>query len=311
MIVAHCLFQGAGPACVARVMDIRGDAQIQSAEGPPRAAAPFDPLTRGDRLTVPAGGCVTLLFFETGAKERVKASTKVKIGLAGCEPPEAVERVKPVSRSVATTLRDLRSRSGQEFATNTLRGMNDRREAAPPAITPVDDSTVISDQPNLEWKGRPDVKTYRVELRVRGSDRFLWLAQTSEPRLAFPPGQPSLRRARGYFWQVSDQEGRSVCSGRFTVATGTEAKQLAEFDALAKSDDPADLLAAGVVFTAHGVDDQAIKVYERLAELAPTEALYHELLAGLYHRAGRPTDAKRAAEAAKSNQRASPSRPAR
>ncbi len=282
LIIASCFLEDKGPARVARVMDVRGAVQIQSAEGPSCAAALLDPLVRGDRLTVPADGGATLLFFETGAKVRVKAGTTVTIGLAGCEPPEAVTRLKSVSRSVATTLRGLRSPSGQEFGTTSLREAREPNGPEPPAVTPIDSSTVVSERPSLSWKARPDVKTYRVRLRVGGSDRQLWTAEASEPRLAYPPGEAPLRRGRVYLWQVSDQQGRPLVSGRFTVATGPEATKLGEFDHLARSDDPADLLAAAVVYLDHRVDDQALLVYERLTELAPSEPQHVEMLADLY-----------------------------
>ena len=253
-------------------------------------------------------GGVTLLFFETGAKERVKAGATVTIGPGGCEPREAVERLPSVSRSVAATLRDLRSPSGQEFASTSLRGTREPNGSAPPAVTPIDASTVVSDRPRLSWKARLVAKTYRVQMRVGGSQRLLWTAATNESSLTYPSGQPPLRRGRVYVWEVSDQDGRSVVSGRFTVATAPEASKLAAFEPLARSDDPADLLAAAVVLLAHGVDDQALIVYERLAKLAPSHPQHGEMLADLYRRAGRPEDAQKAAEAAKNPRKGSPPR---
>ncbi len=306
MLLVFLLACATEPERVARIMDVRGAVQIVPVEGPARSARPFDPLIAGNRLVIPRGGMVTLLFYESGTKQRVKEERTVTVAKYGCEPPEAVERLKSVSKTVAVTLRNLRSASGEEFASTTLR--DSPRPKGAPAITPIDASTVISDRPNLVWKASSEAKKYRVRLSVGGSNRLLWFAESSEPRLAFPPKEPALRRGRVYLWQVSDEKGGSIASGRFTVATAPEAAKLDEFASLARSDDPADLLAAAAVFATYGVDDQAMPAYEKLVKLVPSEPLYSEVLGDVYLRAGRVDDAKKADEAAKARRQKEASR---
>jgi tetratricopeptide (TPR) repeat protein len=68
---------------------------------------------------------------------------------------------------------------------------------------------------------------------------------------------------------------------------------------LARSAAPADLLVAALSYEAHGVYNEALRLYERLAELVPSEGNFQRALASYYERAGLLEQAKAAAAKAK------------
>jgi hypothetical protein len=303
LIIAFCCVGVTNRERVARVIDVRGAVRIEAANVAPRDAASFDPLFGGERVIVPAGGTATLLFFESGVKERVKPGVTVTVGPKGCDPVEAVTRLKPLSQGVAEALRDLPSAPLKDLGTGVLREERDKSAATPPAITPINSSSVISDRPTLAWQARPGIAIYQVELRGEGSGSQIWAAKATESCLAYPPDQKPLHRGYDYIWKVTDQESRPIISGRFTVVTADEAAKATELEPLATGDDVADLLAAAAVFHAHGIEDKTLSVFERLVTLEPADPNHRAMLSTLYGRAGRLDEAKKAAETAKAQRR--------
>ena len=91
---------------------------------------------------------------------------------------------------------------------------------------------------------------------------------------------------------MTDLDFRPVATGQFMVATESELKQMEELKPLAAGDDRADLLAAALSYRRLGCYAEAIAAFERLARLAPDEAVYREELAELYRQAGRPEEIK-------------------
>jgi Flp pilus assembly protein TadD len=87
---------------------------------------------------------------------------------------------------------------------------------------------------------------------------------------------------------VTDQDFHPVATGQFRVTTESELKQLEELRPLAAGGDRTDLLAAALSYRRLGCYAEAIAAFERLAKLAPDEALCREELAELYRQAGRP-----------------------
>jgi hypothetical protein len=277
---------------VAAVVLARGGVEVREADGTTHPAEPGTLLAAGARLTVPAGGSATLVYFAGGVRERVKPSKSVTVGKDGGAPADAVERVKPVPATVAPVLRGLRGMPGRRA------GLTIARSGGPPggapAITPIDGSSVLTDRPALSWPAAPNARSYRVRMTVVGSGRVAWEATAPGPRLAYPEAKPALTRQRLYIWKVSDDSGQPVVEGHFFVESEAQARAATDLAAMTSGDDPADILTAALGYEGLGVLDGALAAYERLAKLEPDERAYSSALADLYSLAGRTQEAEAA-----------------
>ena len=272
------------PQPAAMVLSVKGQVEVRPDAGQPRRIGPKGLLYDADRLSVPAGGEATIVFFDGGLKLRVKPGATITIRPGGATAADAVERLGPVDGAVARTLRGLRARPGDErVAASTFRAIPGA-PIPPPAVTPAYDAAVMSDRPTLSWKA--DRGPYTVRLRTAGSSRDVWTAQTAGTSLPYPDGEAPLRRGITYLWAVSDPDGRTVIEGRFSVVTRGEFRELAALRERARGSEPSGLLEAALTFEQHGVYDEAAAAYERLAAQNPDEPVFRAALAELRQRAG-------------------------
>src|SRR5207237_7175434 len=124
------------------------------------------------------------------------------------------------------------------------------------------------------------------------------------PRLAYPETEKPLEFGKKYHWRVIPLKGDEAADGpivesHFQVVTKAEAEDLVELKALLTSAAPEELLLAAAVYEAHDVYGEALRLYERLAQLRPAEANYQIALAGYYQRAGNRELAEKARERAR------------
>jgi len=284
------LLHAAEPA-VAIVLSIRGEVQLRkAADATMRKAAARDFLWPGDRLTVPAEGKAVLVFPASGMREQLKPGVEITIEAKGARPRKAVESRAALPASVVDGLRDVRPPPGGSRAGVAVFRSEDNH-GRPPAVMPIVGTLVAGDRPEFAWKKADRVSKYLVRLAVDGSDRELWRVEATTNHLSFPKDQPALKRGRSYVWTVTDPDGSRIVSGRFAVADLDDVRVLDQADALAKSGDAADLLAAQLVLESLGAIDRAVLVGEKLTSLAPNEASHLESLADLYSRAGRADEA--------------------
>jgi tetratricopeptide (TPR) repeat protein len=133
---------------------------------------------------------------------------------------------------------------------------------------------------------------------------LLWKKETKETRLAYPEKEKALEYSQKYVWSVTarlpgDEEKRVVEQSNFKRLLKGEPEALAPVGKLAASKEPADLLLAATAYEAYGVHDEALKLFEKLAELQPRVANYQLALARYYRHAGREDLAKEALERAR------------
>jgi hypothetical protein len=276
---------------VAIILSTRGEVQIRkAADATMRKAAARDFLWRGDRLIVPADGKAVLVFPDPGVREQLKPGVEITIEAKGVRPAAAVASRTELPPSVVDGLRDIRPPPGGSRAGVVVFRSGDQ-DGPSPAVTPIVGGLVAGDRPEFAWMQADRVNSYWVRLAVAGSDRELWRREATRNRLPFPKDQPALKRGRSYVWTVTDPDGRRIVSGRFAVADEDEVRVLGEAEALAKSGDASDLLAAQLVLEALGAIDRAISVCEKLTSLVPNERSHLESLADLYARAGRAGEA--------------------
>lgn len=288
----------------AMVLSAAGAVTLERDSGKSRPLEAGWLLRDGDRLKIAGEGEATLIFFgDRDHRERVKPNTAIVVREKGCDPADAVERVKaarPLSRAHLSGLREL-SDHHDRIGVKVLRN---RLPAIPPAVTPMYGASVVGRHPILAWPPAAGAAGYRVCLLSgrEGDDEPLWQASTNEARLAVTDEGP-LEEGKKYRWRVyalekGGEERVLVESHFFLCASELEAADWAGLAQLATSPAPGDWLLAAAVYEGYGVYDQALPLYERLAKEMPDAAEIQAALACYYWRAGRPEKAREARERA-------------
>jgi hypothetical protein len=282
------------PKPAAMVLALKGPVELRTAAGKARPVQVEELLYPGDRLAVPAAGAATLAFLGVGVQEWLAPGSEATVATGGCKPASAVVQRREQRPAVARTMKGVRAADGDD---RKAAGANFRFGGAspPPAILPIEGSTVATDRPNFAWPRTNLAKGYRVTL-ASGAGRELWRAETTAPSLAYPTGKEGLTRGYVYRWEVTDLDSQPVVSGAFTVATESELKQMADLRPMAAGDDRAELLAAALTYRRLSCFTEAIAALERLVTLAPEEPAYREELAELYRQAGRAEQSKGTAQ---------------
>jgi tetratricopeptide (TPR) repeat protein len=263
----------------------------------------MDLLRPSDRLSAAADADALLVFLADGPRERLKPRAQATVGEKGSTPVTAVERKEaaPLTAAHLAGLREL-ARSGRA-GVDVLRG---RPAGQIPAVTPIFESTVLTDRPALAWPVVENADGYQVRLysaRLGQRERLLWKSPAKEPRLAYPESEKPLAPGGRYRWQVlaagNASQDREVVDSTFTCAARESLEELKRLKPLAASNDPADWVLAAAAYDVAGCCDEALALYERLAERSPDAANVQVALVYYYQRAGRTEKAKAAREKAR------------
>lgn len=281
---------------VAMVLTTTGAVTWRRGPDEPRPLQVMQLLRAQDRLQAAAAAEATLFFLSNGHRERLKPGAEATVGEQGCAPAKAVEalpRQPKLSAPQLASLRDL-TRSGRA-GVGVLRG--DKPPTAQ-VVRPMFGATVVTTRPALSWPPAAEAERYQVQLLSGDAREILWHVNTTEPRLSFPEQAAALRPLATYRWKVYAYRGEGQwqkwVDSKFAVATEEEATAVAQLQPLAAGTDPGNLLLAAAVCEAHGIYDEALRLYERLAELLPAAAQVHATLANYYERAGRTEQARAA-----------------
>jgi tetratricopeptide (TPR) repeat protein len=286
----------------AMVLEIKGQVSLQPAKGKARPLQEGDLLYPGDRLTAADEGQATLYFRAGNRRERLKPKQQATVGEGGCNPATAVEELKKVGAEKKAIVDGLNEVDAHSSGTTTVfRGAPKDKK---PAVTPIDHSRVLSDQPVLLWPAVPKAKSYKVEMMLQSTGRVIWRADSEMPRLVYPAKEKSLRRDREYLWRAlwvaEDGEIKQCANAGFYVVPAEVVAEMEKLRNLATGNDPADLFLVALTYDAQEFYGEALEVYEKLCKLVPKKAVFHAARAVLYERAGRGEDARKArAEAEK------------
>jgi hypothetical protein len=286
---------------VAMVLTAKGTPTLQRDKEAARRLGAMTLLWPGDRVEITEAGEVTLVFLQNGHRERLKA--KATVQAKGCQPADAAEQLAGPKLGAAN-LESLRSlATSSRGAVGVLRG-------DPPAkaqvVTPLFGATILNERPALTWlEAKADA--YLVQLFSGGEgkeQRLIWKATVKDARLSYPEKEKSLQLGLKYRWRVTPLKGEDtsadpIVDSKFLVLTKYEIGLMSNLKPLLESKSQADLLLAAVSYEAHGVYDEALRLYERLAAMAPDEASFQSALASYYERAGRNDLAEKARERAK------------
>jgi hypothetical protein len=269
------------PEPVAMVLSVQGDVKLHR----------MDLLKSGDEVRVPASGSVRLVFLADGHRETLNPGGKVKITESGATPAEAVKREK--SKLPASQLDGLRT-----LAASARAGVSRVRDpdAPSPPLSPIADSTVLSDRPVFVWTAVQGIEKYDVQL-FRGEDdrkeNLVWSARATKARCECPKDSPALDRGESYMWKVLVHGKDVVAKGKFNVATKEDAQDFDSVNELSQSPDFADRLLAAMLLEAGQVYDESHRLFDRLVKELPMEPWV--LLASARHlaRLGRTKEAKK------------------
>jgi tetratricopeptide (TPR) repeat protein len=291
------------PPPVGMVLTSKGAVTLERGGKDKRVGA-MDLVLPGDQLTAAADGEATLVFLSDGHREALKPKAQATVAENGCTPADAVQRQAGAKLSEAN-LANLRSlaRSGR----GGVRVISMDLPKPYPAVTPLAGTWVATGRPGFSWAPDRRAVSYRVELLTGDGERVLWRATTKEPRLAWPEDEKPLTfgdRDRPFLWRVTarlsgGKEEVLVDGSKFWLPSKQEAEELARVKPLASSKDPADQLLAAATYEAYVDYDDALRLYERLADRLPESVNVQLALARLYKRAGRYDLAEAAQEKAK------------
>jgi hypothetical protein len=269
------------PESVAMVLSVQGDVKLRR----------MDLLKSGDEVRVPASASVRLVFLADGHRETLNPGGTVKITESGGEPTTAVTREK--SKLPASQLDGLRT-----LAASARAGVSRVRDpvAPSPPVSPIADSTVLSDRPVFAWTAVPDIEQYDVQLFRGELDRkedLVWSARATKARCEYPKDSPALDRGESYLWKVLVPGKDVVAQGKFSVATKEEDQDLGSVKELSQSPDVSDRLLAAMLLEAGQVFDESHRLFDRLVKELPKEPWV--LLASARHvaRLGRIEEAKK------------------
>ncbi len=298
------------PAPVAMVLKTQGAVTLERGADR-RPLRVMDLLRPGDVLESTDGEALFVLLAD-GQRERLRSRQRATVADKGCTPPAAVERQEKdrVPATQLASLRDL-ARSGRA-GVGVLRCQLGEKHETPPVVTPMYGTTILGNRPAFSWRPVEKADGYQVELWSGTGQRLVWRATTAEPRLAYPEKEPALRPGAKYLWRVYARRGESVdphpaVDGKFLTLTRDEARELVDLPRAASAD-VAELLLAATTFEAHGAYEEALGLYEKLAEKLPNDANIQTALAGFYDRAGRGEHARAAREKARKLGAALPSK---
>jgi hypothetical protein len=289
------------PASVALVLQ---GTRVELQRGKKRAS-PLRPnalLRPGDRLKAATDGTAVLVFLADGHRERLRPGQEATVGEKGCRPEKAVELL-PVPALAPANLEALR-----DLCRSARAGIGVPRgnpPEAPPHVRPLHGAAVATTRPELSWPAEDKAEGYRLEM-LSGAEgreqRRPWQATTKAPHLAYPEKEKPLDTGKRYRWRVrplhGEEAGEPIVQSQFQVLTEEEIQDLAEVKRLVDSKAPEDWLEAAALYEAHGIHDEVLRLYERLARARPEEPAFQRALANYYARAGRPDLARAARERA-------------
>jgi tetratricopeptide (TPR) repeat protein len=250
-----------------------------------------DLLLPGDCLKLAGDAEAVLAFLADSHRERLKGGSQAIVDRAGCN----ADRIEATMNLSSRNLKKVREVFDGSGGVGVVRGDKSRTEAR---VTPLFGAFVLTDRPALTWPKEPQAQTYLVEL-FDASEKRVWGVETKDPRLPFPEKEKALEPSLLYTWSVTaqlpEEATKSVVerSKLFLLLKG-ELEALEPVRKLAASKDPADLLLAAMAYESYKVHDEALKLFEKLAELQPDAVNYQLALSRYYTHAGREDLARQA-----------------
>jgi hypothetical protein len=216
---------------------------------------------------------VRLVILEDGHNESIFPGKTVTVGKKGCDPADARKRSDP--RITKTNRKQL-----HKFLEGQRAGLVVGRDSVlgPEIGWPISGSVTLSERPTFRWRAVKGAVKYEVRLEtVKGKDtQLLWTTTTKDVTLPYPRGKDALQRGQTIHWSVTADTGggktrKVVEASELTVASLCLKKELAELAPLLESKSADDWLLAAVVSEGQRCYEEALPLYEKLAEKRPRQ----------------------------------------
>jgi hypothetical protein len=263
--------QSARPTAI--VIKVKGMVTAKGRDGQ-RPVGPGEYFLPGETVAAAADAEAMLVFLVPNERRRLRAGASATLTRDGCEPAHAVEPAGPtkLSRKNLTKVREVEVREGG--GVGVLRGGEPTTEAR---TTPLFGTFILTTRPTFTWPPVARAEAYGVELKD-GAGR-VWKVDTREARLDYPAKEKPLQLGQKYLWSVNarlsgGEEKIVVDESNFKLVLKGESEALVPVRKLAESDDAEDLLLAAAAYEGYGVLDEALRVFEKLAQVQRGVACY-------------------------------------
>ena len=264
-----CGLAGAAQAAsVGMVLDAR-QARLADAQGRQEALDIATPLEPGQRIVLPAGGEVSLVFYPT--RELLSASgpgtVVIEAGQARASAGARLQARKLPQDTVAGA-------SGYNPRVTPAALVMKNVLGTPPLaiVSPREGEVVLEQTPELLWQGGAPGQAVRVRLLDGAS--LLLETHAGDGRLRVP-ALLALARGRAYRWELQAQDGRERAVS-FTLASAQEQQRLDGLRPAADAPAAEWALYAAAAEAAH-CHAEARAAWQQVARLRPESARAREL----------------------------------
>lgn len=295
---AFCFGQASSPT-VGFVLEVDGDFSVLR-EGKPVDVDEGDTLRDGDQIKVSTGGIVKVYFRPNGPVATLNGPAEAVVKPGKLEGSESVStQASPLPGRTAENLDQ--KMTGSKIGGYTLRTT---AKFPPPPVTPVPGTTIREALPKFSWPADSDVTAYSIEIFIGPAgkrERVVHKQEVDKPHFEYPEDARKLERGQPYLWRVvgktSTGKAKSILStGEFQIIEEKLEAELDEIAKLAKSQQPSDWLLAAQAYSAIGLYDEPLALYNRYVEKKPKAKGVWKLIAERYESAGKMDEAKKARE---------------
>ena len=268
---------------------VKGRVEVTPAKAAQPIRAAFgQPLSRGDKVSVGAGGSATLFFNDGNMVELAEKSTVTVGGRVTGRGPTATAGLPTEVFSEVSRFVTAGSRQTGLMAQSPMRGESDAR----PLILSPRQTDVLTDRPTFTWRRVGGATRYQVSLSAEGGP--LWTRSSTGASLAYPADVAALARDADYLLEVSamgekdpvrkESAGFHVISAEQSEAIQANLGRIRESAGGEKS--PAACYLAGSYLGGHGLFGDAALQFTALSEIMPESPAPHEALGKVYSEIG-------------------------
>ncbi|MBF0401768.1 MAG: hypothetical protein HQL90_13500 [Magnetococcales bacterium] len=264
---------------VAVTLDVQGEVMLISELNGFEDESPLlrtNHLSVGDRVTIPAGGAVTLMHLESFKRFLIRGPNMAVVEAAGFKLKKGV--AKPLANQdqavgLLATLGKERKNFNLPEVVVGIRDLN-KKVGGIVLLSPVDKERLLAERPEFVWHPREDLSDYRLIIKGDAGEIVLDTPVAGTPfRL---PAAVTLQPGGHYYWQVvAGKEGEAAQSipWSFVVLSPAERAELQQWRPAAKAPISDHVLYA-LLLEKMGVLQEAKAEWQRLHERDPADPLF-------------------------------------